>query len=400
MKNLSTIKRVAPAVLLAGLLSANAGESRSAAERLVSEAKDSGLCMRDYLTLAIDCTQAEDVGRYSQGNDKLLNGFEASLLYLGLPFRDNFEHGVFLQAASDTFQKYPGTRAMFPEVIDQMLRWKTRQDQIETIAPFVAQSRTITGTELISTVVEDDTASRGTSTIAEFGKIPVRTIRTSQSSVGIFKHGSGIRTSYEFERRASLDILTPFASRVARELELSKVRAAISVMINGDGVNAAAPVESIVTFGGVDKDTTPVSGQYKAISTWLAKKAALGTPIDTVAGNIDMYLELLFMYLPTLNRGAQSDIKEMMAAGAAGLNVNIPLLGGNATFALASSMPAHQLLGFNRGETLEELVEAGSSISENERSITNQAITYVRSENSGFKLAYGDTRFILNTNPA
>lgn len=397
-KNLSEIKRGAPAEVLKDLRSEDQSVSRNAADRLVRDVKESGLSMQDYLKLAVDPTKAEDVGMYAQGNGKVLNGFEATLMYLGLPFRDNFEHGVFLQAASDTFQRYPGTRAMFPEVIDQMLRWKSRQDQIETIAPFISQSRTINGTELISTVVDADVTARGTSVIAEFGQIPIRTIRTSQSTVGIFKHGSGVRTSYEFERRASLDIMTPFASRVARELELSKVRAAVSVMINGDGVNAAAPVESIVTFGGVDKDTTPVAQQYKAIATWLAKKAALGTPIDTVAGNIDMYLELLFMFTPTL-AGSRSQIEAMVQAGAPGLNLNIPLLGGTAKFALASAMPANKLLGFNQAETLEELVESGSTISENERSITNQAITYVRSENSGFKLAYSDTRFILDTNP-
>jgi hypothetical protein len=394
-KNLSDIKRAAPAEVLKDLKSEDQSTSRSAAERLVRDAKDSGLSMQDYLKLAVDCTKADDVARYSQGGGKVLNGFEATLMYLGLPFRDNFEHGVFLQAASDTFQKYPGTRAMFPEVIDQMLRWKSRQDQLESIAPLIAQTRTISGTELISTVVDDESAQRGTSTIAEFGKIPVRTIRTSQSSVGIFKHGSGIRTSYEFERRASLDILTPFASRVARELELSKVRAAVSLMINGDGVNAAAPVESITVFGGVSKSTTAISAQYKAVATWLAKKAAAGTPIDTVIGNVNMYLELLFMFTPLLN-GQRSQIEAMAAAGAPGLNMNIPLLGGSATFALASSMPDYKLLGISKNETLEELVEAGSSISENERSIQNQAITYVRSENSGFKLAYADTRFIFD----
>lgn len=398
-KNLSEIKRDAPAVILKDFKAEDASVSRMAADRLIRDAKDSGLCMQDYLKLAVDPSKAEDVARYQQGGGKVLNGFEATLLYLGLPFRDNLEHGVFLQAASDTFQKYPGTRAMFPEVIDQMLRWKNRQDQVEQLAPLIAQSRTISGTELISTVVEDDSAERSTATIAEFGKIPVRTIRTSQSSVGIFKHGSGVRTSYEFERRASLDIMTPFAARVGRELELSKVRAAVATLINGDGVNAAAPVESIVTFGGVKASTKAVSEQYKAIATWLAKKAAAGTPIDTVIGNIDMYLELLFMFMPTL-AGNRSEMQAMVAAGAPGLNVNIPLLGGTATFALASSMPANKLMGINKGETLEELVEAGSSISENERSIQTQAITYVRSENSGFKLAYADTRHILNCEPA
>jgi hypothetical protein len=59
-------------------------------------------------------------------------------------------------------------------------------------------------------------------------------------------------------------------------------------------------------------------------------------------------------------------------------------------------MPNQKLLGITRGETLEELVEAGSSISESERSILNQTMTFVNTENTGYKLAYGDTREIYD----
>jgi hypothetical protein len=53
-------------------------------------------------------------------------------------------------------------------------------------------------------------------------------------------------------------------------------------------------------------------------------------------------------------------------------------------------------MGLSRGDTLEELVEAGSNIDESERAIQNQSITYVKSENAGYKLAFGDTRSIYN----
>lgn len=389
-KNLSEIQRTAVDKALGLMLSDNQGESAHAGLTLTRQAKDFGLCLQDYLKIAVLPTAEKDPGKY-----KGLNGFEAALSFLNLPFRDNLEQAVFLQAASDTFQKYPGTRAMFPEVIDQMLRWKNRQAQIETVAPMLAQSRTINGTELISTVVDDDSTQRGTFAIAELGKIPVRTIRTSQTSVGIFKHGSGIKTSYEFERRASLDILTPFAARVARELEISKVRAATSILINGDGVNSAAPVVNVTSVGGVVAGTLKLRSQYAAFATWMVNAAAAGAPIDTVIGNLKMYIELLLMFTPTL-QGSRSELEAAAANGGPGLNLNVPLLGGSATFALSTSMPDDKLVGITKGETLEELVEAGSSISENERAIQNQSITYTRTENSGFKLAYGDTRSILN----
>lgn len=394
MKNLSEVKRRPVAEALKGLLSESRTESLLAAERIITEAKDFGLCLQDFLTLSINPKMGEekDINKYKE-----LTGFEASLAFLNLPFRDDFEKGVYLQAASDTFQKYPGTRAMFPEVIDQMLRWKNRQANIETLAPLIAQSRTINAAEMISTSVNDDADARGTFVIAEFGKIPVRTIRTSQTAVGIFKHGSGIKTSYEFERRASLDILTPFAARVARELETSKVRSATAMLINGDGVNPAAPVVGITSFGGTVSGTLKLRSQYGAFATWLMTAAARGTPIDTVVGNVDAYIELLLMFTPTLS-GQTSEIRAVVAAGGPGINLNLPLLGGMANFALSTSMPANKLLGMTKAETLEELIEAGSTISENARSIENQSLVYTRTENAGFKLAFADTREILDLN--
>lgn len=391
-RNLSEIQRKAPEVVLAGLVSDNTSTSKEAGAKLIAQAKDTGLCLQDYLKLAIDPKQSANAARFDG-----LNGFEAALLELNLPFRDDFEQGVLLQAASDSFQKYPGTRAMFPEVVDTMLRWKNRQDQIETVGPMVSQSRTINGTELISTAVNDDSKDRGTSLIAEFGRIPVRTITTSQTSVGIFKHGSGIRTSYEFERRASLDILTPYAARVARELEISKVKAATAVLLTGDGVNGAANAVAFSAFGGtaVNGTTSVLSTQYKAFAKWLVSLAKAGTPVDTLVGNLDIYLELLFMFTPTLN-GARSQMEAIAAQGGPSVNLNLPILGGNVNFVLSSSMPANKILAYSKADTLEELVEAGSSISENERSIQNQSVTYVRTENTGYKLAYGDTRSLID----
>lgn len=392
-RSLTEIVRQSPEVALAGLANDNQSQSLEAAGKLVAQAGDFGLSLKDYLTIAINPSLSETPARFSNG-DGLLNGFEAALLELNLPFRDNFADGVLLQAASDSFQKYPGTRALFPEVVDQMLKWKNRQDQIESVEPMVAQSRTINGSEMISTAVEDDSKDRGTYSIAEFGNIPVRTIRTSQQSVGIFKHGSGIRTSYEFNRRVSLDTLTPYAARVERELQISKVGAATSILVNGDGVNGAAPVVAFTTFGGVVIGTTPLEQQYKAFAKWLVTQAKNGTPIDTVVGNLDIYLSLLFMFTPTV--GNTSVAEAISAKGGPAINVSIPLLNNAVKFVLSSSAPANKIIGYSRGDTLEELVESGSSISENERSIKNQSVIYVRTENTGYKLVYGDTRSILN----
>ena len=392
--DLIDIKRQAPEDALVGLKATSIGESVNAGQKLVARAKDVGLNLRDYLVLAIDprMSKAEDARKYEG-----LNGYEAALSHLNLPVKNDLEQGVILQAASETFQTYPGTRAMFPEVMDDVLRWKNRQDQLETVGKLVAQSRTINGAEMISTFVEDDSGDRGTYSVSELGRIPVRSLRTSQQAVGMFKHGSGYRTSYEFNRRASLDIMTPFAARVARELEISKVKAATAILINGDGVNPAAPVVALSTFLAAGQTVGDgLSKNYKGVAKWLMARAKAGQPIDTIIGNYDMFIELLFMFQPTLF-GTTTDIEKLVAAGTPKINTNLPILNQSVNFELSSSVPEGKLVGFTKQETLEELLEAGSNISENERSIVNQAITYVRSENTGYRLVFGDTRSILDT---
>lgn len=388
IRSLTEIKRQPAAAVLDPLRAESEGQSKEAGLRLVREAASFGLTVRDYLTLAIDPNAGEKtfVG---------LNGYEAALAHLNLPFKDAYELGVTLQAAGETFQRFPGTRAMFPEVIDDMLRWANRQQQIENVAALVSNSRTIAGTELISTVVNDDSAERTTATIAEGARIPIRSIRTSQTSVGIFKHGSGYRTTYEFNRRARLDILTPFANRVARELEMSKVKAATGILVNGDTVNAAAPVVAQSTLAGYDSGA---SGQlqYKAMLTWLVNQAKAGTPVDTIVGNFDAYLAFLWLFLPVTAKGPSD--ADLAAARGVGPTFNLSKFGfdTNVNFAISSTAPASKLIGYVKGETLEELVEAGSQIAESEQSIQNQVVTYVRTESTGYKLAFGDTRSILN----
>lgn len=391
MKDLIDLKREPVEDVLKGLTGSR-GDSTEAGLNLTAKAKEYGLGLRDYLTLAVDTRAGESA---QLAGENKLSGYQLVLSQLNLPVKNDFSEGVFLQAASETFQRYPGTRALFPEVIDDMLRWKDRQDQIERLDPMISQSRVITGNEMISTIVADDSADRGTFIVPELANIPVQTIRTSESSVKMYKHGSAYRTSYEFNRRATLDLLTPYAARISRQFEISKVAAATSVLINGDGTNAAATAENITTYGGDLTGGKTLKNNYQALAKWLMKMAQDGVPADIVLGNYDMFVELLFMFTPTLQN--RSEAEAMIAQGGPAVNLGLPILNQNVEFVLSSSMPSGKIMAYNRAETLEELVEAGSSISESENAIRNQSVVYVQTENSGFKIAWGDTRRILDT---
>ena len=389
MKQLTKIERVG-VEHLKGLKDDSTTASRDSAARLLADAREHGLNLREYLTLKIDPKRSEDGAKYGD-----LSGYEASLAYLGLPVKDDLKSGVVLEAASETFQIYAGTRALFPEVMDDVVRWAYRQDQLENVAGLVANSRTISGVEMITTVVDDAQADyQRTAAVAEQGRFPIYSIRSSETAVKMWKHGMGYRTSYEFERRARLDLLTPYANRAIREGEISKVAFATGVLVNGDGVHGAAPVVNQSLFNSAVGENS-VNGKisYKHLLHWLVDRAKNRFPVDVVVGNYDAYIQWLMMFAVPKS-GDRADAENLAAAGFR--LQGVPLLSGVVDFQISSSAPAGRLIGYSRGDTLEELKEGGSLINESERSISNQTITYVRSEVTGYRLVFNGTRSIFN----
>lgn len=389
-KPLSQLKREGVTFLAKLTDEENLGGQKDFAARLIGEAREYGLNMRTFLKAKID-TKLGDDKSYAE-----LDGYEASLAFLNLPVKDDIDNGVSLQAAADTFQTFPGTRALFPEVIDDVVEWKYRQDQFEVVAPMLANSRTTDGIEVISTVVNDDADDyKIMAAIAEGSRVPIYSIRASENSVKFYKHGMGYRTTYEFERRANIDLLVPYANRAIRQAEISKVAAATSMLVNGDSVHGAAPVTAQSSFNtavGTNSDNGQIS--YKHLMHWLVSRAKANNPIDTVVGNWDAYIQWLMMFAVPNTANVRTDAESLAAAG---FQVGgVPILTGTVNFVISSAAPANRLVGFSRSDTLEELVESGSLISESERSIQNQTVTYVRTENTGYRVVFDGTREVFN----
>ena len=236
--------------------------------------------------------------------------------------------------------------------------------------------------------------------IAEGSNVPIRSIRASEKSVKIYKFGGGYAHTYEFARRASLDIMTPYAARMQREIEIAKVRSATSMLLNGDGVQGTPAAYTAAAIG-TDIGTATVAGRmnWDVILKWLIERAKVMTPVDTLIGNYDMYFAWLRMFA-TPGGAATTGMSqgEILQKAGVATALETPQFNLNIKFALSTSMPANTLLGFSKADTLEELIETGSYISESERSIRNQKITYVKTENAGFRLVFADTRSTLLLN--
>lgn len=380
--------------VLGALLSANQAESLQAGLELAEHAKALGISARDYLRLAVDPTKGDFANQE-------LDGYQTALMAANLPVRDDFSKGIVLQAASETFQTFPGMRALFPEVIDDVVQWKYRQDNLESVAPIISQSRTVAGVELITTVINDNPeAYQQFGRIAERGTIPVRKIEGTEHSVRFYKYGGGYEWTYEFARRASIDIMAPYARRMEREIEIGQLATVTQLLINGDPVHAAAPVVSAKTLGSTI-GATYAKGKidWEIFLKWLVARAQAGTPIDTIVGNYDMHFEWMRMFAkPQLALGTPQ-IEALRAAGVNVAEAN-PRFQFNINFQVSSAAPAEKLIGFSKADTVEELVETGSDIQESMQAMQNQTVKYVRTKNTGYRLIFGDTRSVLDLSEA
>lgn len=377
--------------VVGALMSDSNAESEQAGLALLASAKEYGLSVDNYLRLAV---QPEGIAA-----ELKLDGYEASKVFLGLPTKDDFKNGVVLQAAADAFASYRGVRALFPEVIDDVVQWKYRQTEFETPEALVSQSRTINGTELITTVVTDNEEDyQRYGMIAEGARIPIWSIKASDQSVKIFKFGVGLEWTYEFARRASLDLITPYVMRAEKATKIAQVATAYGLMVNGDGVHGAAAVRNasdVNADNNLDADATAAGRlNWEVLTAWLVERAKSGAPIDTVAGNWDTYLQWRLMFAkPSVAEGmTSSDVLQRAGVSAAQAN---PQLDFNINFALVSDAAPNQLLGFSKSDTAEELIESGSDIEESEKVIKTQRVNLFSTKNAGYRLIFGDTREIL-----
>ena len=114
-----TANRRPVAEVVGALMSDKGSESQEAGLRLLASAKEYGLSTADYLRLAV-----KPEGLHAELG---MDGYEVTQAFLGLPSRDDYRNAVTLQAAADAFASYRGVRALFPEVIDDVVQWKYRQ---------------------------------------------------------------------------------------------------------------------------------------------------------------------------------------------------------------------------------------------------------------------------------
>jgi hypothetical protein len=349
--------------------------------------------MRDYCVWRSTPTQGDFKGSG-------LNGYEVALAHLGLPVKNDMDEGILLQAAGETFQFRPALARSSRKSSTTSSSGSTARARSRTSTGMLANSRGTNGVELITKVIDDKAEDyQQTGVIAEGARIPIRSLKTDQKSVTFHKFGGGYEFTYEFERRVSLDVVTPYANRIEREVQIGQVgdrhrppdqRRRRQRRRGGDqrfGPRGDDHRQRAVAAGRMNWEIF-LRGSSPAL-----RQASRSTP-SSATTTCTFEWERMFA-TPTRLQRRPDDGRDPREGGCPDRDREPAVQPARELRGLLGA-PASKLVGFIKGETVEELVENGSDIEESVRAIENQKVRYVKTKNHGYRLVFADTRNILN----
>ena len=151
---------------------------------------------------------------------------------------------------SDTIEKFFRTTdsaALFPEYISRAVRQGMQENNI--LPRIVASSTKIDGMDYrsIATAMSED--DKELKDVAEGAFIPQTTIKTQENLIKLNKRGRMLVASYEAIRFQHLDIFTVTLKQIGAYIQLSQLKDAIDVLINGDGNSNSASSQNVTTSG-------------------------------------------------------------------------------------------------------------------------------------------------------
>jgi len=315
-----------------------------------------------------------------------LSAFDRQLQLQGIIVKSRPDLGLYSSPGEYFFQSdRPGSAILFPVLLQKTALW-TKLKSFVDISRIVATTRTIAGTSAYSALSIDDSNISGAGSptahgrrfrVDQRGNFPAVTIGWSEKTNAVTKHGVQLNWTYEFVRRASIELMQTVVARIMLQDQLELFNEAINVLINGDGsANPACVVKTLKkTAAGATANQIVISDNLAAgqlsYEAWL--KFIGGTrpyTFDVICGNLDTLVKFVTMQRPTMDPAEIiTNLLEAKNQGTAKLDT--PLF-PNVTLFLADGMPADKLLGIDTSFALERVIELGSDLKEVERVIQNQ----------------------------
>lgn len=276
-------------------------------------------------------------------------------------------------AASDCVEKFFQTTdsaALFPEYIARAVR--KGLEEADLLPQIVATKTNINGLDYRTITSVPTEAEKELKETAEGAAIPETVVHTQENLVKLKKRGRMLVASYEALRFQRLDLFTVTLRQIGAYIARTQLKDAVSVLINGDGNDNAAPT---VSLGG--------------------KAIAYANLVD-FWNTFDPYAMNTLIAAPDMTASILK-LQEMRDA-AAGLTFHgdgkqVTPLG--AKLLKSSAVPAGKLIGLDKTCALEQ-VSAGGILTEYDKLIDRQLERAAISQISGFAKIYSDAARVLS----
>lgn len=362
--------------------------------------------------LALKMTFSQYLERINPSKDgDTLDAFERQLKRYGIVTKSQPEKGIYASTieqflkASETYENnqplqtgVPASTILFPEYISKVARMSLLSNQDYDVNMLLSTTRVIAQSTFKELWI-DMTPGQGAEQpdlnkyemgrVGEFGTFPRVQITWAETAKTVYKRGVQIDMSYEFQREATMDILSIVISRIMLSQSRSLFDKAMDKAFTG-----AATVESDT----LDPAATGNIITYEAWLKWTASFDVYNCSVYYMS--LNTAIKVIMMEKPDIDPVA---MMATLKQGPVSQNIQIArgLWKDVTIFPLTdTTLPEDYILTFDKQYTLERVIQAGTDIQESERIITQQFESIVISIADEISLIFEDSRFVLHLSDA
>lgn len=322
---------------------------------------------------------------YPTPEGEKLDAFQRALKQEGIFTKSIYEKGI---SASEmqAFYRTEESRFLFPEFIARTVREAIVTD---TMLPWLVGVNTTIDTDTYRTFYVDEQKNQSKlKRVTEAAELPRVTIKGREQVVKIYKFGRAIEASYEVLRRMKIDMLALHLKRIAIQVAKDKVEEILSVIVDGDGNNNAAP--EIKSSKLVSAATTITAEVFLRFLMEFEE-----FPCNTLITNKADFVSIVLAELPSLSAG---DVLKILAQGTSiGINIAAPQMpSGSVRLFWHEKATSGKIIGINNQFAVEQVTEAGSDIYESDRFIQRQTEILTLSETNGYAKIFNEATKVLH----
>ncbi len=156
----------------------------------------------------------------------------------------------------EKFFRTMDSAVLFPEYIARTVRQGMEENDI--LPSIVATTTVIDAMDYRSIYSIPEESDLELQSVAEGGSIPTTEVQTKENLVSLSKRGRMLVASYEAIRFQKLDLFGVMLRQIGSYIQKQQLADAVSVLINGDGNDNAAPAFSV--------GTAPIGGTAGALT--------------------------------------------------------------------------------------------------------------------------------------